>query len=243
MRPSLWFVIPAHGRLALAEVCLRQLARTCATLTEHGLPATAVVIADDQNLDIAAEHGFHTVEQANAPLGRKINDGYEYAGRAGADYLAAFGTDDWIDPQFILDADLPRPDTIRCNRLSAVVSEDGQHIASLRIPYDGGDGVRIMPRQLLAPFKFRPAKEHAPRALDTSVMTRLQAHHNLRVVYHDSHPWQIIDWKSETQLNSYQRCLAFQEGPELADPFAVVAAHYPPVAVAEMQELYGLVAA
>ena len=26
---SLWFVVPAHGRLELAAICLRQLRRTC----------------------------------------------------------------------------------------------------------------------------------------------------------------------------------------------------------------------
>jgi hypothetical protein len=100
--PSLWFIIPAYGRLELARVCLRQLRRTCDALTEHGIEATAVVIADDENLETARELGFGTTVQSNEFLGRKYNDGFqlacdpEYNPRP-ADYVMPYGTDDWID--------------------------------------------------------------------------------------------------------------------------------------------------
>src|SRR5574337_351116 len=128
---SLWFVVPAAGRSAMAAACLRQLQRTCATLVAAGVRASAVVVADDENLDVADELGFGTVRRGNRPLGRKWNDGYQLAGEAGVDFVVPFGSDDWIDPAAILAAPLPGPDEIRCFRRSAVVREDGRRLAEL----------------------------------------------------------------------------------------------------------------
>jgi hypothetical protein len=76
--PSLWFIVPAHGRAQLAAICLRQLRRTCDALTENGIEATAVVIADDENLDTARELGFGTIERENR-VAMKYNDGIQLA--------------------------------------------------------------------------------------------------------------------------------------------------------------------
>lgn len=243
---SLWFIVPAHGRVEVAAVCLRQLRRTCDTLTENGILASAVVIADDDNLGVARDLGFATVERENRPLGRKWNDGYELAGAAGVDYVVPFGSDDWIDPRAILAAPLPGPREVRCFLRSAVVREDGRRLARLHVLYgsgDGlqGDGVRIIPTSLLEPCGFRPAEEDRDRAIDTSVwrtLARLGA--PPRYTYFDLHPLQVIDWKSGGgwQLNSYADCLRFCEGPELHDPFVAVAEFYPDESVEEMRALY-----
>jgi hypothetical protein len=90
---SIWFVVPAHGRVDVSRICLAQLSATCKELTGRGYPTSAVVVADDENLDVAAELGFGTVERANSPLGRKWNDGYELAGRTAVDYVIPLGTD------------------------------------------------------------------------------------------------------------------------------------------------------
>jgi hypothetical protein len=34
---SLMFVVPVHGRLQLASICLRQLRRTCDALIDNGI--------------------------------------------------------------------------------------------------------------------------------------------------------------------------------------------------------------
>lgn len=239
MRPSFWFVVPAHGRADLARICLRQLRRTCDAVTAGGIDASAVVIADDENLETAATLGFGTVERQNRPLGRKWNDGYELAGRTGVDYVAPFGTDDWIAPALLLDGVMPADGEIRCCRLSAVVSEDGRRLARLTIPYEGGDGVRIWPTSMLRPLGYRPAQEDRERAIDTSVLTNVKRALGRppRVVYHDLHALQIVDWKSAEQLNSYDGCLKYLEGDEL-DPWESLAGFYPAVALAEMAALY-----
>lgn len=78
---TLAFVVPVHGRLPLARICLRQLRRTCDALIEHGIDATAVVVGDADNLAALdpAGLGFGTVERDNRFLSRKFNDGIDVA--------------------------------------------------------------------------------------------------------------------------------------------------------------------
>lgn len=242
---SVWFVVPAHGRVDLSAVCLRQLARTCETLAEAGVAASAVVIADDENLEVARELGFATVERENRPLGRKWNDGYELAGRAGVDFVIPFGSDDWIDPAWVL-AQLDAHGELRCSRQSAVVDEDGAFLSRLWIEYPGridfGDGVRMIPTGLLEPLGFRPAEEDRPRAIDTSVFQRVAAMlgRQPRVSFTEVHPLQIVDFKSERRnLNSFYGCKRFAAGPSI-EPWAALEEFYPAAALEEMRGVYGL---
>lgn len=76
---SLWFCVPAFGRYNLTAICLRQLRRTCDLLEHDGIHATAVVIADDENLDSARELGFATVRRDNRFTSRKFDDGIQLA--------------------------------------------------------------------------------------------------------------------------------------------------------------------
>jgi hypothetical protein len=242
----IWFVIPAHGRLEKTAACLRQLKRTCETLKDdYGLTASAVVVADDENLDVARDLGFAALSRDNEPLGRKWNDGYQYACWNGeADYVVPLGSDDWIDPVIL--TDLPGPGEIRCHRLSAIVREDGERISPLKIWYDGGDGVRIFPRQVLERVKFRPAEDSRNRAIDTSIMHNLRRfnHGNLPPLrYFDASYWQIVDWKTPgDQLNAYHACYAYQCEPE-RDTWETLKDRYPADALDEMRSVYGLVTA
>lgn len=55
---SVLFVTPAWKRYELTRLCLWQRRLACDSLFEAGIYATSVVIADDDNLDIAREFGF-----------------------------------------------------------------------------------------------------------------------------------------------------------------------------------------
>ena len=176
MRPSLWFVMPAHGRAALTRICLTQLRHTCDQLAVFGVDASAVVIADDENLDAAACLGFWGYEQDNAFLGRKFNDGYELAARQGVDYVVPLGSDDWIHPDLIAGADLPKG-RIRCARRLVMVDEGGDWYMRLRIAYDGGIGMRIIPTELMQPLGYRPCGEDRKRAIDTHTLRGITTAH------------------------------------------------------------------
>lgn len=236
------FVVPCHGRHAIASACLRQLARTVDELRYSLIAATAVLVSDEPFFsDLASTLGFHHVEQANAPLGRKWNDGYEYACRElDADFLVPFGSDDVVDP--VLFGRLPRADEIRCSRLSAVVSPDARLLALLRVPYDGGDGIRILPRQLLERVGCRPVADDRDRAIDGSMGDLLlrETGRRPRWVYHDVHPLQIVDFKSNAsdQRNGFNGCRDDFSTAEHTDVFARLRRHYPTVFVEEIAAAY-----
>lgn len=239
--PSLWFIVPAHGRVELTRICLRQLRRTCDALTAEGIDATAVVIADDENLLTAREFGFGTVFRNNNFLSRKFNDGIQFAlderhNPRPADYVVPCGSDDWVDHRLFLN--LPRPDTMVGFQRLSFVREDGCEIAVRQLTNPGGAGIRIYPRQLMKPLGYRPADEDRRRACDTSILVNLQRALPVRIEHRHLHDAQIVDWKSpDTQLNEYAALRRYR-GSEQPDPFDVLAGVYPDEALEEMQAHY-----
>lgn len=238
------FVTPAHGRQRLTAVCLRQLARTCERLRAEGHTAGAVIVADEEpTLELALELGFVTVEQENAPLGRKFNDGYQAAADPAinstpAEFVIPFGSDNWIDPELLLSAPLPDADSITCFRLAAFVREDAYELARIKVRYRGGLGIRIIPAALLERVGYRPVSEERMRAIDASSLQNLEAATRLRLVYHDLHPLQIVDWKSSTeQLNPFRSCLPHSQGRQ-ERPFEALLGIYPDDALEECVDLY-----
>jgi hypothetical protein len=242
---ALWFICPAHGRAKLTAICLRQLRRTCDALTADGVDATAVIVADDENLDTARDLGFGTVERDNQSLSRKFNDGFQAACDPAfnphpADYAVAIGSDDWIDHRILLPLP-PRHTMVGFQRMS-FVREDGREITTSLISYPGGAGIRIYPRALLEPFGYRPADEDRQRGCDTSIFVNLHHHHGhrMRVEHRHRHDRQIIDWKTGgAQLNSYRQ-LARHKRVDPADPFDALAGVFPQVALDEMRAHYGV---
>jgi hypothetical protein len=241
--PSLWFIVPAHGRVELARICLRQLRRTCDLLEAEGVNATAVVIADDENLDTARDLGFGTVRRNNRFVSRKFNDGIQAAldpawnGRP-ADYVVPCGSDDWVDHRLFFD--LPPANMMVGFQRASFVREDGQEIHSRTVAVIGGVGIRIYPRQLMVPVGYRPADEDRLRACDTSILVNLKRHwdDHMRVEHRHLHDHQIVDWKTDgQQLNPYES-LARWRGERSADPFVELAGVYPDAALEEMRAHY-----
>jgi hypothetical protein len=241
--PSLWFVVPAHGRVELARICLTQLGRTCDQLGAEGVNATAVVIADDENLDTARRLGFATIRRNNRFVSRKFNDGIQLATDPAlnprpADYVVPFGSDDWADHRLFLE--LPPPDTMYGFQRMSFVREDGREITVRNIQVTGGSGIRIYPRQLMAPLGYRPAEEDRPRGCDTSILSNLIRHHDhaMRVQHRHLHDRQIVDWKTYgQQLNPYAM-LTRHPGIAAEDPFVELAGVFPEVALNAMRAHY-----
>ena len=236
--PKIWFCVPAHGRVELTRVCLRQLVRTCESLAEGGVQASAVVIADDENLEAAADLGFGTIE-SSAPLGSKFNDGMQFASMNGVTHVVPFGSDNFIDHRILRDL---RDDEIRCFRHGAMVSEDGKRLAHLKVRFPGGLGVRVIPTEVLEGCGFRPAEEDIGRGIDASTLRGIKRGNRRppKLVYFDSHPLSIVDWKSSENLNSYRGYLRFRDGAESTTPFDDLADVYPGEALDEMRAVYGV---
>lgn len=242
-RPSLWFVVPAHRRLRLSRACFAALRATCGRLDELGINASAVVVAEDDNLQAAREQGLGTVWSPNGQLGRRWNDGYQFAGQTGVDYVIPFGSDDIIDPDVVASS-LPGPGEISCFRRSAVVSADGKKLALINVTYLGGDGVKIIPTQLLERFGFRPVEDRRKKAIDGSMIDRFsRGGLRPRYVYHDVHPLQIVDFKSrDDQLTPFEALVSDPDGRVLADvvddPFGRLRDVYPDEVLAPIAALY-----
>ncbi len=244
---SLTFVMPVHGRLDLAGICLRQLRRTCDALTANNLRASAVVVSDKETLrklDPTAL-GFAAMERENDFLSARFNDGImlatdpRYAVQP-ADYVVPFGSDDWADHRLFLEP-LPAPNEVQGFQHVCFVKESGTEICPTFLNFEGGCGIRIIPRELVAPLDYRPCDEDRGRGCDTSILVNLRSHHGdrLKVKHFDAPAHWIVDWKTKgEQLNPY-RNVTFWHRSE-GDPFAVLADHYPAEALEEMQAYYGL---
>lgn len=99
---KVWLVTPAWGRERVTDVVLAQRAWLRGTLAQAGVELGCVVIADDENLDVARNHGFDTIEMENM-LGAKINAGFAHAKRQGADWVSFVGSDDWLHPSMFVE--------------------------------------------------------------------------------------------------------------------------------------------
>jgi hypothetical protein len=240
--------MPAHGRVELAKICMTQLRRTCDLLEREGVIATAVVIADDENLDTARSLGFGTVERNNRFLARKYNDGIQFAldpefNARPASYVVPIGSDDWVDHRLFLN--LPPRDAVLGFRQVAFVAEDAQSLTETTLRYEAGVGIRVYPRALLEPSRFRPADEDRKRACDTSILWntrrnyRSKLQRDIRVVYGDIHPLQIVDWKTTgTQMNGYRDVTGVHRGRRRERPFECLEGFYPAEALEAMEDHY-----
>lgn len=243
-RPTLWFCVPAHGRLALTAICLRQLRRTCDALSDEGIEASAVVIAEDENLDTARALGFGTIERDNQFLSRRFNDGIQLAcdpsfNPRPADYVVPCGSDDWVDHRIFLD--LPPADTVLGFQQVSFVRADGAEISFTRVDYTGGCGIRVYPRRVVARHGYRPADEDRYRGCDTSILTNLQRAHRgeLQVAHREIDPRQIVDWKSpEQQVTPYESIVNRHPSVKKLDPFVVLRNFYPAETLGEMEAHY-----
>lgn len=244
---SVCFIVPAHGRLGMSRACLGQLARTCAELEVSGVDATAVVIAEDENLEIAAGLGFIAVDRPNHPLGRKINDGYQHAAAAGVTHVVPFGTDDVIDPALLL-GDLPT-DKVTAHRLSAIVDETGTRLRRIKVSYEGGDGIRVIPTRMLQALRYRPLEDDRDRGMDGSMTTGLARAMRCvprdLFVYNDLHDLQLVEFKSRgEQLNDYRSTSeSFGYATESRSALVDLAGVYPDVFLDEVADVYQLAAA
>ena len=131
VQPHLWFVTPAHGRHRLSRVCAIQRARTVYDLRRAGLPCDVVVVACDENLQIARDVGFHTVERDNEWLGRRFNDGIRYAVDHGASHVTMIGSDTFASPEPFLNVLSLRPNDALVSHYLSVVSPDGSEMAQI----------------------------------------------------------------------------------------------------------------
>ena len=225
---TLWFVTPAWKRYEMTALCLEQRQRVIAELAKHDIEAYQVVIADDENLDIARALGCATVERNNEMVGRKFNDGMEYAGTHGAEWIVPIGSDSWIDPAYFLDL----PDLRYTRTSTAYCTVTADSLAELKVASgDYSAGPFVFHRRLLKHSGFRPSAEDSDM-VDTSILKgiRKYAHTRrglkLRWDMHTLHPFQYIGFRVAPMMTSNEylkrRWLVREH-----EPWTTLAKHYP----------------
>lgn len=236
---SLWFITPADGRLDVSRICFTQRAWACQRLTELGIQASCVVVADDANLDLAQEFGFGVVERDNEWLGRKFNDGYQLAAGEGINYVCPIGSDSWIDPEFIMSGLPDDPRTIIYSRHYAMLRADGLARGQLLVEYEGG-ACMVIPTRLLRGSGYRPCREDLKRGCDSSVLKSLQPVRP-RWVVSEKHPLEVLTMRSHPQISEYQTLMQRWGAGETEEPFEGLRDIYPEDVVDAAERFYGRV--
>lgn len=224
-RPAVWLVSPAWQRFAVTRIVLAQRAHLAGELAARGIDCHSVLIADDENLEIAREYGCETIEMDNDGLGRRFNAGFQFAAERGADYLVHIGSDDWIHPDVfspLLAPLTPRP-ILTGTRMAFVDLATGRLKRSTMGPPHGVIPW-IIPRELLEPCDFAPIRPMGMRGMDGDLVRGLRkARVKASWVFDDPHDLARIDFKSDTNINSYDRV----PGNGRSDAWAALAEHYP----------------
>lgn len=242
---NIWLVSPAWGRYAVTRLALAQRRWLCDTLTSRGQTANSVIVADDDNLDIAREYGFETVEKDNTDVGAKFNAGYKYAADQGADVFVHVGSDDWLHPNAFnvletlnLDAHEPeiesggaavwtpgQPQIVAQRHLTLVDLTRG---VARRCQVQGRYGCIpwLIPRSALKPYRYMPIAPGYMRGIDGALIRGMKRSPNWH--FQDADPLWCVDFKSDTNITAY-RAIADSLGMTTTDedPWALLRTMYP----------------
>lgn len=223
----IYFVTPAWRRFELTRVVLEQRRRVIDFLAQRDVEARCAVVANDLNAEIAASLGFDVVHRKNYALGRRFNDGIEYAARQGAEWIVPIGSDSFLDPAYLFP--LPDEHTLRSSTLYAVA--EPTRLGRLKVPHAGGVGPYMIPRAHLPP-SMRPADDWRKRGIDNSTLRGLKRGWTRE--WADLHPWQYVGFRrpgvdaTHPQLNPYDKLYARVGVSEDHDVAEVLSEHYPP---------------
>lgn len=241
---NIWLVSPAWRRYDVTRLALAERRWLCEVLAARGWTANSVVVADDDNQQIARELGFHTLEMPNTDLGEKFNAGYLYAASHGADVVVHIGSDDWLHPDAltILDrVDLtthPEFDT----EVGVAVWSIGPTVAALRrltlVDLVRGVAQRcqvkgsygcipwLVPRPALSPSGYSPIQPGFMRGIDGALVRGMG--HDINWIFQEHAPagW-CVDFKTHTNITPYNAIASsLGMGPE-GDAYTMLAEHYP----------------
>lgn len=235
-------VSPAWRRFDVTRLALAQRAHLRGVLAGRGHEVTGVVVADDDNLDIAREYGFETVERDNTFLGRKFNDGLERALDMGAEVVVLIGSDDWVHPDVfdrmpLAESEVPVPSleepAVTWNVAPEIVS--GRWISfvdmatgRIRMCQSGtrsGSIPWLIHRDALTPSGGRPIRETQQKGTDFALVAGLNVQPTW--VFHDPNPVARVDFKTSVNLNDFDITTGILEHSGDLDALDVLGDYYP----------------
>lgn len=224
---------PAWRRAHVTALVLAERRWLCGELAARGIAASMLIVADDENLEVAAEFGAATVETPNLPLGRKCNVGLA-AAAARADFVVWVGSDDWIHPDTfdpLLELEPGGAPQLIVGRTNAVLDMERGCLQRISSPSKFGAIPWILDSRV---FRARspggPIQEDLRHGLDGALIRGLRRN---RVpfgwVWHDPpHGLRCVDFKTSLNITPYWRpAKHLAIGPEIPDPWETLAGHYP----------------
>lgn len=209
----LYFVTAAHGRYPVTRLALTQRARLCAGLAGQGIEASCVVIACDDNLGIAREHGFATIEMDNDQLGRRINAGFRHACLDGADWVCWCGADDWLHPWLFSDLAQTRARQVVAGRWISIIDLEQPRLRELMVRSNVGAPPWIISRAALEQCEWAPIVKPAKnRGLDGWLAIGVQG---ADWRFEDPRAHARVDFKSSGSMTPYDRLQPLGVGAEI----------------------------
>lgn len=189
------FVTPAWQRFAVTRLVLAQRRELCDELAARGITADCIVVADDENLEIAGEFGFPTLTRPNL-LGYKVNSGIEMALDMGADYVSFVGSDDWLHPDLFMPGLMDGETVVSGWKLCQYDLATGlSKVVSTRSRF--GVIPWLVPAQAL---RGKLVSNHLESGLDLHLGTAIM---EARWTFHDPHALARVDFKSDIQMTPY----------------------------------------
>lgn len=237
-KDCLFFITPVFERYELTSICLQQKVDAIEKLEQMGISASCVVIGDDDNLVVARDLGLDTVTQNNDYLGRKFNDGHEYAAKHGATHVAPVGSDSWLDPAWII-GHLPHSQAVLVSKHYAMIHKTGMKRAQFHIPYVS----YVVPVKLLEYCNYRPILDTRPKGCDTNTFESINAGVGgpcRHIVSSNSHLLDTVAFQSPTQITDYDRLFGRWGVSQTYDTFEGLDQVYPPELVREMEAFYNV---
>lgn len=239
---SVCIVSAAWRRFDVTRLVLEQRQALCAELAPRGVQATSLVVADDENLDIAREYGALTLEHPNDPLGAKANAALKHAASL-ADWVVWIGSDDWIHPDAfdpLVEDGAPgtKARIIVGERLSVVDTRRGE-LTRIRQCSTYGAIPWILESRLLL-HRRGTIQADLERGLDGSLIRGIRRTLiPFRIEKHDSHHFRCVDFKTHENLSTYRAVgdVLGDGAPEPAGP--ALRGWFPADLVDKAEQLFG----
>jgi hypothetical protein len=234
----------AWRRFDVTRLALAQRESLGVELAARGIRMRSLVVADDENLDIAAEYGCDTLEIPNWPLGAKCNAGL-LAAAEDADYVVWIGSDDWIHPDAfdpLLVMQNPDRLPIHVGSVVAVVDLIGGRMRRIRSSSPYGAPPWIIDARLIRATQRRherPIKPLLKRGLDGALVRGLRLNRlPFEFISFDPHDFRCVDFKSDVNLTPYGGVTKHLGFGEEHDPWGALRDWYPADLVTRAQALH-----
>jgi len=228
----------------------------CDELASRGLQANSIIVADDDNLDIADEYGFPTVELDNSDLGERFNASYRYAAAQGADILVHIGSDDWVHPDAFdilaredITKDEPMPDPapgkpVVWRKGPQIVAQRRLTLVDMNTGLGRGCFVHgrfgcipwLIPRVMFEPFDFAPIPPGHMRGIDGALIRAFHPRPIFRFQDDATDNW-CVDFKTSVNVTQYESIADTLGIEDEQEPWERLARSYPADLVAMARSL------